>query len=66
MDRFKAVQAFARVVEFGSFARAAERLGTSTSAISRLIADLERHLDARLINRTTRRLSHEISKAYHF
>ena len=57
MDRFKAVQAFARVVEFGSFARAAERLGTSTSAISRLIADLERHLDARLINRTTRRLS---------
>ncbi|MBV6416993.1 MAG: HTH-type transcriptional regulator DmlR [Steroidobacteraceae bacterium] len=57
MDRFRAVQAFARVVEFGSFARAAERLGTSTSAVSRLVADLEAHLDARLIHRTTRRLS---------
>ena len=57
MDRFRAVQAFARVVEFGSFARAAEHLGTSTSAVSRLVADLEAHLDARLIHRTTRRLS---------
>jgi DNA-binding transcriptional LysR family regulator len=57
MDRFTAVQAFAKVVEFGSFARAAERLGTSTSAVSRLLADLEAHLDARLIHRTTRRLS---------
>lgn len=57
MDRFRAVQAFAKVVEFGSFARAAERLGTSTSAVSRLVADLEAHLDARLMNRTTRRLS---------
>jgi len=57
VDRFRAVQAFAKVVEFGSFARAAERLDTSTSAVSRLVADLESHLDARLINRTTRRLS---------
>ena len=57
MDRFKAVQAFAKVVELGSFARAAERLGTSTSAVSRLLADLEAHLDARLVHRTTRRLS---------
>lgn len=57
MDRFRAVQAFAKVVECGAFARAAERLGTSTSAVSRLVAELEAHLDARLINRTTRRLS---------
>lgn len=57
MDRFRAVQAFAKVVEFGGFARAAERLGVSTSAVSRLVAELEAHLDARLINRTTRRLS---------
>ncbi len=57
MDRFRAVRAFTKVVEFGSFARAADRLGTSTSGVSRLVSDLEAHLDARLINRTTRRLS---------
>ena len=57
MDRFQAVTAFARVVEAGSFARAAERLGVSVSSVSRQVADLEAHLDARLLNRTTRRLS---------
>src|SRR6185436_1244098 len=57
MDRFQALTAFARVVETGSFARAAERLGVSVSSVSRLVADLEAHLDARLLNRTTRRLS---------
>ena len=57
MDRFQAISAFARVVEAGSFARAAERLGVSVSAVSRQVADLEAHLDARLLNRTTRRLS---------
>ncbi len=49
--------AFARVVEAGSFARAAERLGVSVSSVSRQVADLEAHLDTRLLNRTTRRLS---------
>ena len=48
---------FAKVVEQGSFARAAERLEMSTSAVSRHVADLEAHLDTRLLNRTTRRLS---------
>jgi DNA-binding transcriptional LysR family regulator len=57
VDRFQAISAFARVVEAGSFARAAERLGVSVSAVSRQVADLEAHLDARLLNRTTRRLS---------
>jgi len=57
MDRFQALTAFARVVEMGSFARAAERLDVSVSSVSRLVADLEAHLDARLLNRTTRRLS---------
>ena len=66
MDRFSAMQAFARVVELGSFARAAERLGISTSACSRLLADLEAHLDARLLNRTTRSLSlTEAGQAFH-
>ena len=57
MDRLQALTSFAKVVELGSFARAAERLGVSTSAVSRQVADLEAHLDARLLNRTTRRLS---------
>jgi len=57
MDRFQAMAVFVKVVEQGSFARAAGRLGISTSACSRQIADLERHLDARLLHRTTRRLS---------
>lgn len=48
---------FAKVVEQGSFARAAERLDLSTSAVSRHVAELESHLGARLLNRTTRRLS---------
>ena len=57
MDRFQAIAAFAKVVETGSFVRAAERLDLSVSAISRQVAELEAHLDARLLNRTTRRLS---------
>jgi len=57
MDRFQAMSVFAKVVEQGSFARAAERLGISTSACSRHVADLEAHLDTRLLQRTTRRLS---------
>jgi DNA-binding transcriptional LysR family regulator len=57
MDRFLAIRSFAKVVELGSFARAAERLEVSTSAVSRQVSDLEAHLDVRLLNRTTRRLS---------
>jgi DNA-binding transcriptional LysR family regulator len=57
MDRFQAVRAFVRVVELGSFAKAAARLGMSTSAVSRQVADLEAHLSVRLLQRTTRRLS---------
>ncbi|MBS0335525.1 MAG: LysR family transcriptional regulator [Proteobacteria bacterium] len=57
MDRFAAMSVFARVVELGSFARAADRLELSTSAVSRHVADLESHLHTRLLNRTTRKLS---------
>jgi DNA-binding transcriptional LysR family regulator len=56
MDTLAAMRMFARVVEAGSFVRAAERQGVSTTAASRLIADLEAHLGARLLHRTTRRL----------
>lgn len=57
MDRFAAMSVFAKVVELGSFARAAERLDLSTSATSRHVADLEAHLQTRLLNRSTRKLS---------
>lgn len=57
MDRFQSLHAFAKVVESGSFARAADRLDLSVSAVSRHVRDLEAHLGVRLLNRTTRRLS---------
>jgi DNA-binding transcriptional LysR family regulator len=66
MDRLLAMDVFARVVELGSFAKAAERMDISTSACSRHVADLEAHLDTRLLNRTTRRLSlTESGQAYY-
>ena len=57
MDRFTSLRVFSKVVESGSFARAAEHLGMSTTAASRHVADLEAHLQTRLLHRTTRRLS---------
>ena len=57
LDRLLAMTVFVKVVEQGGFARAAERLSLSPSAVSRHIADLEAHLVTRLLNRTTRRIS---------
>ena len=66
MDRFQSLTAFAKVVETGSFARAAERLEVSVSAVSRQVAELEAHLGVRLLNRTTRRLSlTDSGRAFH-
>ena len=48
---------FARVVEAGSFSRAAERLGLPKSSVSRRVAALEAQLGERLLTRSTRRLS---------
>src|SRR5258708_39995264 len=48
---------FDRVIERGSFAGAAEDIGLSPSAVSKLITRLELRLGVRLINRTTRRLA---------
>lgn len=66
MDRFHSIAAFVRVVEAGSIAGAAERLGVSVSSVSRQVSELEAHLGARLLNRTTRRLSlTEPGRAFH-
>ena len=51
------MRVFSRVIEAGSFAGAARELGLSPAVVTRLVADLEEHLGARLINRTTRRLA---------
>src|SRR5258708_3024510 len=56
MDKLATIQAFAQVVESGSFAKAAERLGLSTSATSRQVAELERELQTWVLNRTSRRV----------
>ena len=57
MDRLQSMRVFAKVVEQGSFARAAQVLGISNTVVTRSLADLETHLGTRLINRTTRKLS---------
>ena len=57
MDKFEAMRVFCSVIEAGGFAPAAERMGLSTSAVSRHVAQLEAHLNVRLLNRTTRRMS---------
>ena len=56
MDKFEAMRVFCNVIEAGSFVAAAERMGQSTTAVSRLVAQLEAHLNVRLLNRTTRRM----------
>ena len=57
MDRLLSMRVFAKVVEQGSFARAAEALEMSNTVVTRNVADLETHLGTRLLNRTTRKLS---------
>ena len=57
MDRLHCMQVFVRVVEQGSFTRAADDLGISRSSVTAAFAELEARLNVRLMNRTTRRLS---------
>ncbi|WP_020206582.1 MULTISPECIES: LysR family transcriptional regulator [Cupriavidus] len=57
MDRLQSMRVFSKVVELGSFARAAQQLEMSNAVVTRYVADLESHLGTRLLNRTTRSLS---------
>jgi DNA-binding transcriptional LysR family regulator len=57
MDQLAAIEAFVRVAESGSFSKAAERLKSSKSAVSRQVSALEAELGARLLHRTTRALT---------
>jgi DNA-binding transcriptional LysR family regulator len=56
MDRFDAMQAFARVVEAGSFTRAAQTLHMSKTTVTQLVQQLEARLRVKLLNRTTRQV----------
>jgi DNA-binding transcriptional LysR family regulator len=65
MDRLHSMRVFCRVIDSGSFAAAAREMNLSPAVVTRLVADLEEHLGARLINRTTRRLAlTDIGEAY--
>ncbi len=62
-SEFAELKAFAAVVERASFARAAEHLGLSPSALSQTIRQLETRLGTRLLNRTTRSVAPTVTGA---
>src|ERR1700727_1352769 len=57
MDRFESMAVLVAAVEAGSLSAAARRLDTPLATISRKVAELEAHLNTRLLNRTNRRLT---------
>lgn len=57
MDRFDAMQAFVRVVEAGSFTKAAQTLHMSKTSVTQLVQQLEARLRVKLLNRTTRKVN---------
>lgn len=66
MDRLSSITAFVRVVESQGFSAASRKLGLSVTMVSNHIKALEDHLGARLLNRTTRRISlTDTGKAYY-
>lgn len=65
MDQLRSLRVFVRVIAEGSFAGAARALDLAPAVVTRAVAELEQHLGARLLNRTTRRLAlTEIGEAY--
>lgn len=57
MDKLDAMRALVKVVSSGSYAEAARRLGLTRSAVSKGVMELEQALGARLLDRTTRRVT---------
>ncbi len=65
MNQLQAMRVFTRVVDLSSFGMAAKQLGMSAAAVTRSVSMLETHLNMRLMNRSTRRLSlTEAGEAY--
>ncbi|HQU11337.1 MAG TPA: LysR family transcriptional regulator [Acidiphilium sp.] len=66
MDRLTSLTVFAKVAESGGFSAAARRLGMSPAMVSNHVQNLEERLGARLLNRTTRRVSlTDVGQAYY-
>jgi DNA-binding transcriptional LysR family regulator len=66
MDRLTSLTAFVRVVDSGGFSAAGRRLNMSTTMVSNHVQALEDRLGARLLHRTTRKVSlTEVGKAYY-
>ncbi|WP_017222106.1 LysR family transcriptional regulator [Moritella dasanensis] len=66
MDQLRALKYFVKVVEHGSFSKAAELFSVPPSSLSRRVADLEKSLGATLLKRTTRAVSlTEIGQIYY-
>lgn len=57
MDQLRAMRVFVKVADAGGFAAAARALDLAPAVVTRLVAELEEHLGARLLNRTTRRVA---------
>jgi DNA-binding transcriptional LysR family regulator len=57
MDRFDTMKAFVRVVEAGSFTKAAHTLHMSRTTVTQLVQQLEARLQLKLLNRTTRKVN---------
>jgi DNA-binding transcriptional LysR family regulator len=57
VDKLEAMNAFVKVVASASYAEAARRLGLTRSAVSKAVMELEQQLGARLLDRTTRRVT---------
>jgi len=65
MDQLRCLRVFSQVVSQGSFAGAARTLDLAPAVVTRCVAELEAHLGARLLNRTTRRLAlTEVGETY--
>jgi len=66
VDRWTEIELFVQTAELGSMSRAAEALGLSNAAASRHLASLEQRLGARLVQRSTRRLTlSEVGESYY-
>src|ERR1700754_1690083 len=66
MDRLTSLEVFSQVVETGGFSAAGRRLNISTTMVSNHVQSLEDRLGARLLQRTTRKVSlTEVGRAYY-
>jgi LysR family transcriptional regulator for bpeEF and oprC len=57
MDQLLALKVFVRIAEVGSFSRTADAMNIPRPTVTKLVQDLEQHLDAKLLQRTTRQVS---------